>query len=240
VLSRSEFLKPAAERFVLVELDFPRKRKLPPAQAEANAAARDAYDIRGYPTVLLLRPDGTRYAATGNKSLGPKAYLAHLDQLIAARDQGPILLAAIKNTMGVEHAQALHSWITYKDLVGDEILLEDLRRVLAADPDDIMGLRASYKARLAREERSEAMTAAQKAEDKATVRRLIAEGLADGQQDGAYRQGLHYRLAMMFLQEQDNDAAIAELDAAIAAEPKAAHVENIKKLRDAIASTPKK
>jgi thiol:disulfide interchange protein len=58
VLSKQPFLQYAASNLVLVEVDFPLK-KLPKALSDANDALQDKYKVEGYPTLLLVKPDGT-------------------------------------------------------------------------------------------------------------------------------------------------------------------------------------
>ncbi|MDA1265186.1 MAG: thioredoxin family protein [Planctomycetota bacterium] len=74
------------DNFVLVSLDFPRqpgnKAKVPnPAR---NAELAQLHGVGGYPTVLLMTPDGDVFGRTGYQPGGPAAYVAHLDQMIAA------------------------------------------------------------------------------------------------------------------------------------------------------------
>src|SRR6478752_1050226 len=51
VLSKKEFSDKAAEKFVLVELDFPKKDE---ELAKKNEPLRDKYNVEGFPTILLL------------------------------------------------------------------------------------------------------------------------------------------------------------------------------------------
>lgn len=62
VLSQKEFIDEASKKFVLVELDFPKKKKLPEAQAAANEAASQTYNIEYFPTIVLTDADGKEFA----------------------------------------------------------------------------------------------------------------------------------------------------------------------------------
>ncbi|MBO5763407.1 MAG: hypothetical protein J6R85_06000 [Lentisphaeria bacterium] len=42
----------------------------------------EADGIRGFPTVLLVRADGTVIARTGYQAGGPEKYIAHLEELL--------------------------------------------------------------------------------------------------------------------------------------------------------------
>ena len=62
-------------------LKKPRK-KLPRKTAEQNKALAKSYGVTGFPTVLLVEPDGKLIAKTGYKEGGPKTYVKHLEELL--------------------------------------------------------------------------------------------------------------------------------------------------------------
>ena len=84
VFSKKEFVTAASKKFILVELDFPKgdadlKKK--------NQPFAEQYKIDGFPTVVLLSPDGkefTRFFA----SQFPKteAFLKHLDEALERKE----------------------------------------------------------------------------------------------------------------------------------------------------------
>ena len=63
-------------------LDFPRKKKLSEAEKKQNAELAKKYGIRGYPTVIVLSPEGKLVGKTGYQKGGPEAYVKHLQTLI--------------------------------------------------------------------------------------------------------------------------------------------------------------
>ena len=60
VFSKAAFLNYAKKNLVLVEVDYPRRKTLPEKVAKQNERLKDQYGIdkSGYPTVILLDPDG--------------------------------------------------------------------------------------------------------------------------------------------------------------------------------------
>ena len=60
VFAKDEFSAYASSNLVMVELDFPAKKKLPDDLVKANDALKDKYKVSGFPTLVLLKPDGTR------------------------------------------------------------------------------------------------------------------------------------------------------------------------------------
>ena len=54
VFAKPEFVAWAQKNVILLELDFPRKKQLPPELAQQNAGLQQAFQIQGYPTVWLF------------------------------------------------------------------------------------------------------------------------------------------------------------------------------------------
>lgn len=82
VFSQPEFSEYAKKNLVLVEVDFPTKKKLSAAQKEANDALAKKYNIKGYPTIILLNGDGKKVGETGYVKGGPKAFIADVQKRI--------------------------------------------------------------------------------------------------------------------------------------------------------------
>jgi thiol-disulfide isomerase/thioredoxin len=82
VFSKKEFKKFADERLVCVEVDFPAKKKLSSGVQKQNEGLKQRFGIRGYPTIIVLDPNGEQVAKTGYKAGGAEAYVEHLKTLI--------------------------------------------------------------------------------------------------------------------------------------------------------------
>ena len=79
VLIKEEFINYAKENLVLLELDFPRgRRNLPQKQIEL---ARK-FNIKGYPTVILMDSSTNKIAKTGYESMRPEQYVDHVKALL--------------------------------------------------------------------------------------------------------------------------------------------------------------
>ena len=100
VFVKSEFTDAAPKSYVLVALDFPQdeavKAKVP--NPTRNDELKKKYGVRGFPTVLLIEPDGDVYGRTGYQKGGAPGYVQHLSELSAS---GKKELAGIE-----EHARA--------------------------------------------------------------------------------------------------------------------------------------
>ncbi len=58
VLTNAAFINFAQAKLVLLYIDFPRSAPLPPKQEEANTKLYEQYEVEGFPTQLILNPDG--------------------------------------------------------------------------------------------------------------------------------------------------------------------------------------
>lgn len=83
VFSKAEFQAYAKTDLVQVLVDFPRRTALPEEQTAANKALATKYKVTGFPTVVLMLPDGTEVARTGYQEGGPVKYVEHLGELLA-------------------------------------------------------------------------------------------------------------------------------------------------------------
>lgn len=84
VFSKAAFLNYAKENLVLVEVDYPRVKKLPETVVKQNERLLHQYDIEtsGYPTVILLNPDGkTLGQLEGYHGEGPADIIAWIEKL---------------------------------------------------------------------------------------------------------------------------------------------------------------
>jgi protein disulfide-isomerase len=86
VFSQETFLDYAAEALVLVKLDFPKKKAQSPELKAQNEALAQKYGIRGFPTILILSPEGEVVGTTGYRRGGAKAYVEHLKQIVASAE----------------------------------------------------------------------------------------------------------------------------------------------------------
>lgn len=82
VFSHSSFADYAEENLVLLELDFPRRKPQSDEVKAQNEKLAQRFDVRGFPTILLMGPDGEAVAKTGYQPGGAEAYVDHLQELI--------------------------------------------------------------------------------------------------------------------------------------------------------------
>ena len=126
VFDQPEFAA-ASKQFVLVELDFPQKKKLTPEAKAKNEALAKNFNVEGFPTIMLLDAQGEPFGQTGYQEGGPVKYLELLAKLSQANTpEGRKLFAqhnkdqARSRELGEELEKLLDPFLTKKDLVGAE------------------------------------------------------------------------------------------------------------------------
>lgn len=82
VFDKKAFTDYAEENLVCVLLDFPRRTKIKKSLAEQNQKLKQEYGVRGFPTVLVLCPEGSLVQKTGYRKGGAAEYVAHLKAMI--------------------------------------------------------------------------------------------------------------------------------------------------------------
>jgi thioredoxin-related protein len=81
VFSKPEFKEYATKNLVLLELDFPRMKRMPPETAAQNERLILKYGIQGFPTVVVFDSSGKPLGALGYQPGGPQAFIAQLEKL---------------------------------------------------------------------------------------------------------------------------------------------------------------
>lgn len=143
VFSHGEFKDGVKDKFILVELDYPRdSSKLSKETIKQNEELKTKYSIEGYPTILLCDATGKPYAKTGYEAGGPVKYVTHLDELRKKKALRDEALATASKTQGVEKAKALVAMLNAIEL--DDAMVAAFYgsvrdEIKAADPKDETG-----------------------------------------------------------------------------------------------------
>jgi protein disulfide-isomerase len=82
VLSQAAFNAFAAKEVGLFKADFPRRRPQSSVLKAQNEGLARQFGVDGFPTVLLVNPDGTVIAQTGYREDGAEAYVEYLRGLL--------------------------------------------------------------------------------------------------------------------------------------------------------------
>lgn len=140
VFDKENFADYAKDKFILLEIDQPRKAKMDPAQLAANRKLAESYGVDGYPTVLVVDSEGTLMG-------GFCGYPGSADEVKDLLDEAYGNYKKLRDAGKDKKLEVLRS--IYDEL--DEDLQEcadSLRRaIVAADPEDKAGLRKSMAAK---------------------------------------------------------------------------------------------
>ena len=79
--SSPEFIDYARKNLVLVQVDFPMHKSQADDLKKANRALKKKYEVNGFPTVLVVKPDGqVLWQQVGYLAGGPNAMIAAVNQ----------------------------------------------------------------------------------------------------------------------------------------------------------------
>lgn len=145
VFSQDAFTASAPKSFVLVKLDYPRKKELPAAEKEQNQKLADEYPIDGYPTIMLMDAEGRVYGLTGYQEGGPDAYLKSLADLKKKGDAYQAAMTTATAKQGAERAKAIDAALaTLENDVVDKHHVAAMQEIVKLDADGKAGLKDKY------------------------------------------------------------------------------------------------
>jgi protein disulfide-isomerase len=82
VLSHEVFKTFARKNLVYLLVDFPKKKYQSEKLKKGNKNLLRQFKVRGFPTIIILSPDGEILGTTGYRIGGAKQYVAHLKETI--------------------------------------------------------------------------------------------------------------------------------------------------------------
>ena len=141
VLDTPEFEKFVNDKGLLfVELDFPRKPgAIPPETMKAREEVMMRYNVRGFPSVILMDENANPYAQIIGPGKSPADYFEKLEKALALKKEFTTAVDAAQKQRGFARAEALaaalgklppHFQVFQKTLIHD---------IIAADPEDRLG-----------------------------------------------------------------------------------------------------
>lgn len=89
VFAKPEFKEYADKNLVLVEADFPSKKKLDPTIKAANEKLKTKYNVEGFPTLVVLDSSGNKLGEeVGYGGGGPDKFIKTIDKFVAKNKKG--------------------------------------------------------------------------------------------------------------------------------------------------------
>jgi len=94
VFSKSEFKKWADKNVILLELDYPKRKKLPTEIRQQNDQLRQVFKVRGYPSVWVFKVNTD--ATSGQRTVQPYGKLGYEKTVKSFTSQVDRMIAAVK------------------------------------------------------------------------------------------------------------------------------------------------
>jgi len=220
ILGQPEFIDAVSSEFALLKLEYPKDSKLPREEAVQKALLRDAYRVRGFPTVVLTDAEGRPFGLNGFQPTSPKEYAGQLLGIVTTNEEG---LAAAKEAdahSGSEKAKRLSRGIP--DLPGALVARfyrKEMEAVLAADPDDSLKLREPFQKLIVESEYERSSQALARESKWAELIALTDRFIAEQKLAGAELQGALINRSGFERRAGQQDTATATLREALAIDP---------------------
>ncbi len=225
VFDQEAFLKEAPQRFVFVELDFPRTKELPAELKAQNDQLAQQFDVAGFPTILVLDAEGQLIARTGYRPGGPEEYFKHLTEFATAHETIVRMRTELAGVQGLDRAKLLDQLIeAYGKLENEH---PDIKawseEIVKLDADNQAGLKVKYQFRQLLAE-ADGLKQNRKHEEAKTVydKALALPGIG-----GELKQDAYFSKGECFFYSQNFVAVVACLKQAIEAAPASSQAANI-------------
>lgn len=222
VFRKPEFKKGVADKYVLVEVDFPQDdKKLTEEQKKKNNELQAKYGVEGFPTVVLADAEGRPYAFTGYEEGGADSYVKHLSGLEGEKTKLDAAVNKAKGLEGEAKAKALVEAVRelpptvvatfYGDLVA---------QIKEADPKDGTGFVGQLDQQKVMQELQVALEPLLENEDWAGATAAVDKAISEKNLSGETKQmAMSFKLQPLVIQEKF-DEALALVDAIHAVDPK--------------------
>ncbi len=176
VFDKESFKSEAPKQFVLVELDFPQQKEQSDDLKKQNKELSEKYDIKGYPTVLLMDAEGEVMARTGYRDGGAEKYLKQLTELPVIYQKVLALKGKLDKAQGLDRAKLLDEIVEGYQKLGNEAkeVAAWSKEIISLDPDNKAGLKVKYEFPLALEEAQGLLRSGKSTEAKVVLDKALA------------------------------------------------------------------
>lgn len=227
----------AANKLVFVELDYPQARdKVSPEERAERETVRERYEIKAYPTVLVVDGKGRPYGRLVGAIGSPKEYLARLDKALETKREFEDKWAAASALPPAERANGLDRLL--KSLPPDSrpFFPELVDEIIANDPEDTLGYKKTrdgdslQEAQLAMvlQTLNDKMNGKSPAEALPDTRAAALELLKRDDLLPFVRLSLNAFVSQGYVIENKPEEALKYMDAAIAAAPDTKEAEDMR------------
>lgn len=145
ILTQPSFIGALSGRFVLLKLEYPEDDVIPREEAAEKIFLREAYMVRGYPSIVLTEAGGRPFGLNGYQALGPSEYAAQIRLADAAHEACLTASQQSEPLEGVAKAKRLR--LAIPDLPGAlmaRYYRREMEAILRSDPDDSLGVKDTF------------------------------------------------------------------------------------------------
>ena len=247
ILSLESFKTGAEANYILVELDFPRTEAgLAKVSQETQAQNRElatAYNIKGFPTILLTDAQGRPYGQTGHRPGTPEEYLAHLAELQKNKTTRDEAFANAESAEGVDKARALYMGLKTVPEDHHSHYVSIIDSIKENDPEDALGMRAAQEKKEAAAKKAaelqakmgeldQGLRSAMEAGDVNKATKLVDEFIAKEELTKEEQQQILSIKINLLMETSDLDAVEKVIDEIIAVDPKGQFSARVKSFKE--------
>lgn len=144
-LNTPEFAAIAGPKFVFLKLDQPQdSSKLDPKVSAKNKALRQKYDVRTYPTLIILDPSGQKIGKTEYRDYKGRQYAEHLLNIVRqATNYRQNLSSLDQQQLSAEDYEKLYQQAKELHFADDSALIA--KKALVAAPNCLYFLKEEYR-----------------------------------------------------------------------------------------------
>ena len=232
VLDQEPFKMLVKDKFVLVELDYPRdKTKLTEATLKQNEELGKKYPTTGFPTILLCDPGGKPFGVVGGYEPGvADKYLPQLGEMLGMKARRNEALEAASKSEGVEKAKILVGLLREMDLTDgmvENFYGDVVAQIKASDPQDETGFTKAAAMKLRIDGIRKEFHSFIEVRDFDGGIAVLDKALKDGDLPKDDIQQIMMTRGLVFGDQKKYDEAIKALDEAKAFNPESPYVKNM-------------
>jgi len=207
ILSKPAFMATVSTQFSLLNLEYPKDNKLPRQEAVQKSLLRDAYRVKGFPTVVMTDLQGRPFGLNGFQPVSPEEYAQQILDIDLAHEEKLVALTEAKTLEGAAKAKRISEGLP--DLPGNLLARyyrPELEEVIAADADDSLNLSAGFKRLIVDLDYSQKMEELARSSKWVEMEELSDRYMADNKLEGvALQKALLNKAGVLGLQKKTGD-----------------------------------
>ncbi len=207
ILSKAAFMDLVSTQFSLLNLEYPKDNKLPRQEAVQKSLLRDAYRVKGFPTVVMTDLQGRPFGLNGFQPVSAEEYAQQILDIDLAHEEKLIALTESKTLEGVAKAKRISEGLP--DLPGNLLARyyrPEMEAVIAADADDTLKLSAGFKRLIVDLDYSQKMEELARSSKWVEMEALSDRYIADNKLEGvALQKALLNKAGVLGLQKKTED-----------------------------------